>query len=225
MLHLAFPLLLVAVASGQDDVEFLPGQQSDVDATPYVEALVTRFLACLEAEGTTFDEADEDLIEQAISVMVPALSNAGASSCTESDAAVADCASAVSIRSCESLHDELAAVLSGHMTIVDVPAWAAAYASAMSGRVAGCYEAETGTPLAVEEQEDLTLFESMIGQTMGALTQACSVREDSVDACVLEAGAMDCAALATYLASDEVDLMVRDFMASCEGALDCGYLQ
>lgn len=223
MLPFLFVVLSWTGALAQDEVESFPGQQLDVDASPYVEALTQRFLDCLGAEGTTFDEADAAAVQEAISVMVPALSNQGSSSCTADETAVADCASAVSIQSCESLHEDLAAVLTGQISLVDVPAWAASYASAMSGRVASCYEAETGTPLAAAEQDDLTLFESMVGQTMGALTQACAVREDQVDTCIAEAGAMDCAALATYLASEDVDLMVRDFMAGCQGALDCGY--
>jgi hypothetical protein len=93
----------------------------------------------------------------------------------------------------------------------------------MSGRIASCYQAETGTPLSAAEQADMTLFETMVEQTLGSLTQACSVVETAVGACITEAAAMECSDLAEYLASDEVDLMVRDFMASCRGALDCGF--
>jgi hypothetical protein len=224
MITPALLLLTLSTALAQEEPEdVLLGEPSDVDASPWIEALGDRFLECLADEGTSFDAADAAAVQEAISVMAPALSNAGGSSCTADQDAVSACAASATAQSCESLHGELAAILSGQMSLVEVPTWAESYASAMSGRVASCYAAETGTPLSSDEQADLTLFQSLIGQTLGALTQACSVDEDNVDTCISEAGAMDCADLATYLASEEVDLMVKDFMASCSGALDCGY--
>jgi len=215
-------LLLTLAPSAQDDEEFVPGTAREVDATPYVEALAERFMTCLAAEGTAIDDSDAAVVEDALATMVPLLSMEEASPCTATEEAMTACAASAATRSCPDLQTDILDVMAGRVSITEVPAWAASYASAMSTRIASCYGAETGVPLTADEQADLTLFESMIGQTFGALTQACDVREEKVSPCIAEAGALDCAALAAYLASEDVDLMIRDFMASCEGVFDCG---
>lgn len=202
----------------QDEVEPTP----DVDATPYVDALVDRFMACLADEGTTLADADTTQVTDAIEALAPLASQAG-SDCVASAAAVTACADTVRTRSCEDLHDDIRAIFDGRIG-PPPPAWAEVYAGALSERVGHCYQVETGAALTASQQADLQVFQNVVGGTLGTMASSCDVRDDALSICTSLIRVMSCESLGERLDGDTSSL-VQELMDGCEGWLDCGQLE
>ncbi|GDX82482.1 hypothetical protein LBMAG42_42930 [Deltaproteobacteria bacterium] len=192
-----------------------------VDATAYLNALRTRFMDCATAEGTPLSADDQAAVDDVIRTVAPILPWTGASTCTASDAAVADCAAAVSASSCTRLATDLEQAIRGGFSSKATPTWAVAYGYALGDRVAACYAEETGTPLAESDQLDIDGFSAGIAGALGGLAASCPVDTAKAETCRAAVAGMECAALATAINSEDTELIVNALVQGCPGFLDC----
>lgn len=215
------PLLLVSAffARAQDDEVAAP---STVDPSPYLAALVGRFQACLQAEGSVVSSEEADQVQDALESLSGALRYTEGG-CTASAEAVAACAAAVGARSCDELHDDISALFDGRIGDPP-PSWAITYGSALSSRTGECYELETGLPLDENQRVDLSAFSQAIAASMAQLASGCEIRDAQLAVCTQEAQNMNCGALGTQVNSG-AEVMTRSFMAACEGWVDCGQIE
>ncbi|MFZ5477041.1 MAG: hypothetical protein ACOZNI_09730 [Myxococcota bacterium] len=212
-------MMLLAVALfAQDEV----AEKSDVDASPYLEALADRFRACLAEEGTVSTAEDAAAIDEALAVVGPAI-RYGGTSCTASADVVATCAAEIRASSCDDVHAAIAAVLDGRLGGPN-PTWATAYSGALRERVGTCFAGEVGRAPTEAEEADLATFQNVAGLTLSMLAQACPVDEAKATTCTAAISATSCADVAAYIATagEQTELMVRSFVSGCEGFLDCG---
>lgn len=212
-------LLLFAPLRAQDD-EVTTTMTSTVDTTAYVEALRSRFTTCLAAEGTVIDATDADAVTETLQTAAPLLA-VTESPCTASDEAAAACASAVAALSCDALAADLEDALHGR-SAATAAAWATSYGSALGERIGACFAVEAGRELTEEESTDIEGFESLLARTIESTSGSCPVDVDRAAACTTAIAAMSCTKLGEALANEDVELLVTDFVSSCEGFLDCG---
>jgi len=224
-------MILFMLASAQE-VEDVPSHTVTVDTGPYVSALVSRFLACVAAEGTELPPSDQSDVSDALVVLAPILAFQGqASSCTATQAGADACAAWASGVACEGLHEAIEGVISGSIATAGTPSWAISYGEALGARVAECFAGEVGRAVTESETRDIQLFQNTLAGALAQAGASCPPRESNVATCVEDARGMDCAVLASYLVDEEsaadtgsvefdADLVPR-LLGRCSGFLDC----
>ncbi len=210
-------------AGDEDDVT-LPTHESDVDTTSYTRALYDRFTGCLAAEGTVLEAADPATVQQTLDTLSPVLTFISDGRCTASAAAVTACTIAVNATTCQELETDITAGLSGGSTTASPP-WAQRYGDALVDRIASCYAAETGSPLTADESADLHTFSGFMAQALAGVATACPVDVVNAATCTAAIGTMPCSHLSDMIAddsaTDESELLVKDFVQGCPGFLAC----
>ena len=178
-------------------------------------ALVDAFGDCFAAET---GEAMDDTTRDALAAAAPDMLDALALDC-EGDA----CAGVIGGMDCDELADALAAPLGlSSGPPADAPPWARAFASAIVNRVSECYQAETGESLSDEQTAAVAGYQGQLVGMIGTMVDqlGCEIDESSLDLCLADVAALDCAALATGL-FDGASGLAGNGGEGCSAMFDC----
>lgn len=220
-MSLTIVLAVLLAQSGDPEARLYQGP-GKVDAEPFALAIAGRFFECLQQEGVSIPADQTVVIHRSLRQVGTILARANPDGdCLTSTARVNQCAARVARLSCSELHTVLIGGGSGAGQ-AQAPAWARAYADAISNKITTCFQEETSGALNSESQSDLQAFTRLLSLAFGAIQGLCKVKKPEFDICLSVTQAISCRELSALL-SDQPANAVELLMQSCGGIFDCNF--